>query len=279
MLHHLFIKFKRFPFILALIGSYFFSAFAIPANAADLRLAIQPILSEKKTRAAFAPLARYLEQKTGHKIKIVTMPNFLSYWDLVRHPDQYELSLDAAHFTDYRTDKGNYEVLAKIPDFVSYSVITRQENLVFEPSELIAKKIATLGAPSIGAARLNAMFPNPLRQPSMVEVASSDIGMQMLLSGKTFAAIIPTPIVSQYMNNNAPISVVSTTEPIPHIAISASLKLDAKTRSAIRAALLDANKTPDGKAMLKKIGFPKFDPASKKIYKGQARILKDYWGY
>ncbi len=251
----------------------------VPANAAELRLAIQPILSESRTRAAFLPLAKYLEKKTGRKVQILTMPNFLSYWDLVRRPERYELSLDAAHFTDYRADKGNYEVLAKIPEYVTYSIVVRQENLIFEPSELIAKSIATLGAPSIGAARLNAMFPNPMRQPQMIEVSSSEIGMNKLLAGDVFAAILPTPIVSQFMSNNAPISVVSTTEPIPHIAMSASLKLNADMRKKIRAALTGASETPEGRVMLKQIGFAKFNPASRQIYRGQARILQDYWGY
>lgn len=254
----------------------FSSSGAVPS---DLRLAIQPVLSEARTHKVFEPLAKYLEEKTGRKVQILTMPNFLAYWDLVRHPGQYDLSFDAAHFTDYRANKENFEILAKIPDFVSYSVVVRQENLVFEPSELVAKTIATLGAPSIGAARLNAMFPNPMRQPSIIEVPSSEAGMKMLLDGKVFAAILPTPVVAQYMANQAPIAVVSTTEPIPHIAMSASKNLDANTRGEIRQALIDASKTPEGRAMLKKIGFPKFDPATAKIYHGQARILKEYWGY
>jgi ABC-type phosphate/phosphonate transport system substrate-binding protein len=249
------------------------------AVAEDLRLAIQPVLSQARTQTVFEPLARYLEEKTGRKVKILTMPNFLAYWDLVRRPGQYDLSFDAAHFTDYRAHKENFEVLAKIPDFVSYSVVVRQENLVFDPSELVAKTVATLGAPSIGAARLNAMFPNPMRQPAMIEVPSSEAGMKMLLDGKVYAAILPTPIVSQYMINQAPIAVVSTTEPIPHIALSASRILDAKTRRIIRQALIDASKTEEGREMLHKIGFPKFDPANPKIYQGQARILKEYWGY
>jgi len=249
------------------------------ANAGELRLAIQPVLSQERTKAAFAPLASYLESQTGDKVEIITMPNFLAYWDLVRKPDQYDLSLDAAHFTDYRVDKGNFEVLAKIPDFVSYSIVVKQDNLIFDPAELVAKSVATLGAPSIGAARLNAMFPNPMRQPAIIEVGSSEDGMKMLLNDQVFAAILPTPVVAQYMSNQAPIAVVSTTEPIPHIAVSASLKLDAATRLKIRNALINATKTDAGRKMLQGIGFQKFDPASKKIYQGQARILKEYWGY
>lgn len=249
------------------------------ANAAELRLAIQPVLSQERTQTAFAPLARYIESQTGDKVEIITMPNFLAYWDLVRRPDQYDLSLDAAHFTDYRIDKGNFEVLAKIPDYVSYSIVVKQDNLVFDPAELVAKSVATLGAPSIGAARLNAMFPNPMRQPAIIEVGSSEDGMKMLLNNQVFAAILPTPVVAQYMSNQAPIAVVSTTEPIPHIALSASLKLDTVTRTKIRNALINATKTEEGRKMLQGIGFPKFDPASRKIYEGQAKILKEYWGY
>jgi ABC-type phosphate/phosphonate transport system substrate-binding protein len=255
------------------------SAYAVNADPAELRLAIQPVLSESRTRAAFAPLAEYLQKATGRKVVIKTMPNFLAYWDLVRKADEYDLSLDAAHFTSYRADKGEFEVLAKIPDFVSYSIVVRQENLVFEPSELTGKSVATLGAPSIGAARLNAMFPNPMRQPTMIEVSSAETGMQKLLSGEVFAAILPTPIVAQYMGNNEPVSVVSTTEPIPHIALCASIRLDAATRENIRSALTGAAETTEGQKMLREIGFAKFDPATSRIYEGQAGILKQYWGY
>jgi len=261
---------------------FFLNTFPLASNAAiasDLRLAIQPVLSQDRTQKVFEPLAKYLEEKTGRKVTILTMPNFLAYWNLVRQPSQYDLSFDAAHFTDYRANKENFTVLAKIPDFVSYSVVVRQENLVFDPSELVAKTVATLGAPSIGAARLNAMFPNPMRQPSIVEVPSAEVGMKMLLDKKVFAAILPTPVVSQYMANQAPIAVVTTTEPIPHIAVSASKNIDAKTRAEIREALIDASKTEDGRKMLQEIGFPKFDPASAKLYQGQAKILKEYWGY
>jgi len=270
---------KRAAVFVALLLLNTFPLASSAVVASDLRLAIQPVLSEARTQKVFEPLAKYLEAKTGRKVKILTMPNFLAYWDLVRRPNQYDLSFDAAHFTDYRANKENFDVLAKIPDFVSYSVVVRQENLVFEPSELVAKSVATLGAPSIGAARLNAMFPNPMRQPTIIEVPSSEAGMKMLLEGKVFAAILPTPVVSQYMSDQAPIAVVSTTEPIPHIALSASKSLDSATRNEIREALISASKTKDGRAMLQKIGFPKFDPATSKIYSGQARILKEYWGY
>ena len=255
-------------------------ATSLPANAADeWVLGVQPILGEQQTKKAFQPLADYLGKIASKKIVVRTSPNFLAYWDSVRKGGVFDLVLDAAHFTDYRAQKQGYEILAKIPDTVSNSLVVSDQNLVIDASELIAKRIATLGVPSIGAARLNALFPNPARQPLTVEVESAEMGIKLLLTGKVTAAMLPTPVVSQQMAQGGGISVVLTTEPIPHIALSASPRIPAAIRSQMRQALLDAEKSPEGREMLKAIGFERFEPATPAVYAGQSRTLKDYWGF
>lgn len=273
---------SKYLLTLLLSGTFIIGA-SFPANAgADkdvLQLAIQPVLSEQKTHEAYQPLADYLSKVTGKTVVINTMPNFLAYWDTVRKGDRYELVLDAAHFTDYRASKHGFKVLAKIPDAVSYSLVTREDELVFDPAELVAKRVATLGTPSIGAARLANMFPNPSRQPIIVETGSSEEALQMLLKGKVTAAVLPTPIVFRQMSAEGGLAVVLATEPVPHIAVSASPNVDNAITQKIQAALVSADKTPEGKAMLKGIGFAKFDPANKQIYAGQANMLQKYWGF
>lgn len=244
-----------------------------------LTLAVQPVLSPEKTIQAFTPLATYLSKVTGKKVVVKTQVNFLSYWSTVSKTPKYDLVLDAAHFTDYRVKKMDYKILAKIPNGVSYSIITHDENLLLDPLELIGKKVASLGNPSIGAARLNALFTNPSRQPIFIEVGSVQEGVNLLMAKKVFAAILPTPIVSREMGQGKPINVVSTTQQVPHIALSASPDVNPAIRDKIRKALVGAHKTAAGKVMLKGIGFAKFDPASTKIYDGQAKLLKQYWGY
>lgn len=255
-----------------------FTPQTVPAGN-ELVLAIQPILEEEQTRKVFRPLCEYLAKASGRACRIFTSPNFYAYWDNVRQSKAFNLVLDAAHFTDYRTQKLGYEVLAKIPDTVSYTLITRDNDLILDASELVGKRVATLGIPSIGAARLNGLFPNPARQPVIIEVGAAEDGVRMLLAGKVFAAILPTPIVSQQMASGAKVSVVLTTDPIPHIALSASSSLDANTRTALRNALLAAHNNENGRKMLKLIGFDRFDPASTALYLGQGKILKEYWGY
>lgn len=244
-----------------------------------LVLIIQPILSAERTREAFRPLADYLSRVTGRRCEIRTLPNFLSYWEVIRRNRDYHLVLDAAHFTDYRAQRMGFKVLAKIPDTVSYSLIVEESRPVFDPLELTGRTIASLGPPSIGAARLNSLFPNPSRQPIVVEVESAEEAMDLLLKGNVQAAILPTPLVSQQMAQGGGIYVVTTTEPIPHIALSAAPTLDTALVERIRSALLNADKTDEGRAMLKAINFPKFDPATPEMYAGYRHLLKEYWGY
>ena len=252
-----------------------------PGRAADeeLVLAVQPILDPEQTRKAFQPLCDYLGMITVRRCRLLTTTHFYPYWETIRRGSGFNLALDAAHFTDYRIQKLGFEVLAKIPDAVSYSIVTRNDDPVFEVSELTGKRIATLGIPSIGAANLNNLFPNPIRQPFPVEIEDSEQGVKLLLANKVRAAILPTPIVAQRMAQGDAIGVVLTTEPIPHIALSAAPSLDVATRNAIREALLNAHTTEAGRKMLGQIGFERFDPASAAIYRNQSQILKPYAGY
>ena len=244
----------------------------------SLVLLIQPILSAERTKQAFQPLAEYLGRSAEMRCVISTQPNFLAYWDTVRRREGYHLVLDAAHFTDYRIQKLGFHVLAKIPDSVSYTLIVPDSDPVIDPMELIGKSVATLGPPSIGAARLSSMFPNPARQPVIVEVQSAEEGIELVLKRRVAGAILPTPIVSRQMAGGG-ISVVATTEPIPHIALSAAPTVPAAVRERIRAALLSAHRLPDGQRMLAAIGFERFDPATPEMYANHGSILREYWGY
>lgn len=270
-------KFTRSGIFLSL----FFAA-AVPAALGQqnaLVFAVQPILSESDTKAAFQPLADYLAKATGQPVRIQTYPNFLAYWSATLKGDAYDLVLDAAHFTDYRVQRLRFEVLAKQPAVLSFSLIVRDDALTLDPLELVGRKIATLGPPSVGAARLEALFPNPARQPIIVEVGDSPAAVALLRKKQVDAAMVPTVLVSSQMAGGGGISVVTTTPQIPAPGFSASARVPGPVRDKIRIALTDAAKTDAGRKMLEKLNFTEFEAANNDTYKGQANILKDTWGY
>ena len=239
-----------------------------------LRLAVQPILSERATKKAFTPLARYLGQVLGRPCRLAVNPNFLAYWQMMRKPHEYAFLLDAAHFTDYRLAHLGYHVLVKEPGTVSYSLVARSSEMVFGPSDLIGQRIATLGIPSMGAALLNRMFPHATRQPMIVAVSDAADGLKLLKEGKVAAAMIPTPLVGLQMAQGGALTVVATSPSIPNVALSAAPWLPAAERERVRSALLHASSS-----LFRAIGLPRFVAANPGQYKGQDRLLERYWGY
>jgi len=247
---------------------------AVKAVADQYNLFVQPVQSQEATEKAFAPLASYLASQTGQTFRVRTTLNFVTYWQLMRRGD-FDLVLDAAHFTDYRVKKMGYEVLAKLPDTVSYSLVTDESNLLFDAEELIGKRVATAPSPSLGGVRLAQIYPNILRQPITVQTNNFADALNMLRNKQIAAALVPTPLIK----NDRTVNTVLTTEPVPHMALSASKKLNRDLKNKIRKALLDADKTPEGQAMLKEINLPRFDAASASKYDGYADMLEDLWGY
>ena len=250
--------------------------YATEIQAAEYKLAIQPILPQQELINNYQPLADYLSQATGHKITISTQRNFIFYWHKMRKGSKgFDLVLDAAHFTDYRTQNLGYTVLAKLPDTVSFSIVTKDDSFYLDIDELTSKRIATMPSPSLGAVRLEELFPNPVRIPNYVWELNTSEAVKSVLSGKVDAAIIPTRLASTYDNLN----IVMTTEPVPHMAISASPYVPQRVAENIRQALIIANTTAHGKKMLSKLKMAKFEKADNETYAGCGKLLKDVYGY
>lgn len=243
--------------------------------AKEYKLVIQPVLSEEDIRNNYQPLADYLMVQTGHKFIIKTHKNFFTYWERMKKSKDFDFVLDAAHFTDFRVQRQNYTVLAKFPDTVSFTVVCGEDNLVFDMEELISKKIATMPSPGLGAIRLNSMFPNPVRLPYFVQMQNSNEAIQKVIDGEVDAAIIPTPLVRQHDDLNT----ILSTEPVPHMALSAASYIPSDVLGKVKQALLNANETQAGKEMLSHLNIAAFEPATNSVYHGYAELLDGVFGY
>lgn len=248
-----------------------------PASAlTSLRFAVQPLFSEERAQQIFRPLADFIQDATGMSCEIITFPNFISYWTTTKKGGAYDVVLDPAHFTDYRDKHQGFIPLAKQPGTLTFSLVVGEDSLVFDAEELIGKKIATLGPPSIGGVSLDDIFDNPVRQPLIVEADNAEQALDKLLAGEVDAAILPTPIVSQRMSGEGGINVVLTTDPVPSIALSVSPEVPVQARDALKKALVNADKTETGKQMLEKTKLGPFEPADASVYDGYATLLDDY---
>lgn len=247
------------------------------AAESPLVLLAQHLPREEMPAPSWQPLADYIAELTGRHCVIEMPPNFPSYWEALRH-DRYDLALDAPHFTDYRAQKLGFTVLVKTAETASYSLIVRADARVRDPNELIGKRVASLGLLSIGTLRLNALFPNPIRQPVLHDVSGVAEGLHLLRAGKVQAAFLPTSLLGEKLAGRG-IAVLLTTEPIPRLALSASPRLAPDLTARIRDGLLHARDHPAGRAMLAAIGLEYFDAATNADFANQSYVLKEYWGY
>ncbi len=258
---------------------YFLSLSIFSGNivAETYTLAVQPVLPAKQIEKNYKPLTDYLSEKTGHTFVIQSYRNFLTYWIKMKKKkgNDMDFILDAAHFTDFRVQRKDYKVLVKMLDTVSFTVVTNEDNFVFEMEELIAKKIATMPSPGLSAVRLNEMFPNPMRIPLYIQANDSVDAVNKVLDGTVAAAIIPSPLVGNY---DALYSVIST-EPVPHMALSAAPTVPDKVIQKVKIALLQATETPDGQKMLGDLKIAGFENANAEIYAGYANLLDGVFGY
>jgi len=244
------------------------SGFFSHTYAQEYTFVVQPVMQPEQTRENYQPLVDYLKKQTGLNIKMVTERNFLNYWMNMKK-GKYDLVLDAAHFTDYRAKNLSYSALAKIPDTVTYSLITHQKNLVLDLDELVAKRLTTLPPPSMGATRLLQLFTNPTRQPVIISARSASEAIKAVQTGKSFAAIVPTPML-QGVNN---VNVIKTTDPLPHMGFSASSKLSIDEQDKIKKALLNANLHQNGKSLLAHLKIAEFSNCNNATYNGYENLL------
>ena len=250
--------------------------YSAESQAVEYSLAIQPILSQDEIKKNYKPLADYLSKVTGHTITITTQRNFLFYWTKMRKRKKgFDLVLDAAHFTDYRIKAQGYTVLAKLPDTVSFSIVTSEDNFILDEEELIGLRVATMPSPSLGALRLEELYSNPMRIPTYVWEINTTAAVEKVIAGKLDAAIIPTRLASAYDNLN----LVLTTEPVPHMGLSASPDVPADVVEKIRQSLVNASTTEIGKKMLAELKIDNFEPATSETYDGYSDLLKEVFGY
>lgn len=245
------------------------------ALAETYTLATPPLLTQIEQKRQYGPLAEYLTTATGENIQHVASVNYISYWERMRRGDFFDLVMDGAHLVDYRIQQLQHRPIAKVTNVLSYSFVTAPDKQIFEVSELIGKPVAGLPAPSLGAVQLLQVFPNPLRQPLMIQVDNIDQVVERLRNRSVFGAYIPTPMAAQYPEFN----VVQTTDQMPHIAMTASPKIPDDVVEKIRAALIKATETEDGRSMLNSINVEGFEETDAATYAGYSRLLDGVWGF
>lgn len=259
-----------------LAGAAALLAAALPAHADDsLKMAIAPFLPEAELNEIYTPVAEYLSRRLGETVELELFPNYLSFWEATRGGSEFDIALDAAPVTDFRVQRQNWQVIARFDGEVTQSLVTRDDDLILSPKELVNQRVAVQPSPSVGALVLYQLFPNPVQQPTLVFGRTNRDVATAVLEGKARAGVIPTPLVGGYPG----LYPVITTEPLPFLGFSVSPQVNERTRKALQQAFLSFAETEEGQRILDEQQLTDIVPANNRYYRGHAELLIGTYGY
>ncbi len=259
-------------------AAFLFVCLSIPLvghGAEKYRLGIAPVLDHKDTWKTYQPLVKYLSRKAEIDLALIPSLNFIGYWSQMRKPDSYDFILDGAHLAAYRIKKMDHRLLGKVSGVLSFTLISRPDDLILNPEELVHRKVAVLPSPNLGGLQVFNLFPHPARQPLMVEVKNAMDALEAVRDKRADAAYVPTPILSRYPEA----TVIVSSEPLPNMTMTASPRVPLEVGRAVARALLEAGESEEGRAMLAATHISGFEAANPGEYVGLEQLLKGMWGY
>ncbi|MGM0517483.1 MAG: phosphate/phosphite/phosphonate ABC transporter substrate-binding protein [Pseudomonadota bacterium] len=246
------------------------------AQAQDaLEFAIAPFLPETELTEAYTPVAEYLSEEIGEPVELKLYPSYLAFWEATRGGSDFDIVLDAAPVTDFRAQRQDWRVIARFDGEVTQSLITREDDLVFSPSELVNEPVAVQPSPSVSALVLYHLFPNPVQQPKLVFRETNRDVAEAVIDGDVRAAVMPTPLVGGYGS----LYTVVTTDSLPFLAFSVSPRVTPGATNALREALISFGDTDEGQEILRSQNLTEIVPADNGLYRGHSELLQGTYGY
>ena len=259
-----------------LAGFLFGIAFSVPAAAANYTVSVEPNYPPDQARQVYQAMLTYLDKATGQHFVLKTYANYHVYWRDLRAASPTDFAFEEAHFTDYRINRQHFTPLVRVADPTKFTLLVDNSMVAGGVNGLIGRRIVSMSAPSLGYLLLGELYRNPISQPEIQSVAATwKDGVEMVFSGETDAAMVPSYIAQTYPN----LVPISESREFMGRALSASPTVPADVRKSVTEAMLRLHKDNSLYDVINEIGATQFVPATAAEYAGNERLLRDVFGY
>lgn len=250
--------------------------FALPLQAANYTLTVEPTYTPERAAEVYQPLLDYLQQTTGHQFTLIAPRNHHFFWRDLRQNIATDFVFEEAQFVDYRVQRFQFVPIARTVEDSRYSLIALPEVAEQGLGGLIGRRVICMPSPSLGFAMLADLFTNPVAQPDIrSEAASWRDGVEMIFGDEADAAMVPRYIADLYPN----LVEVAQSRTLPGPAVSASAGVPEADRDAVRDALLKLHESSAASQVLAELGVSGFKATNAAEYAGDEAILKGFFGY
>jgi ABC-type phosphate/phosphonate transport system substrate-binding protein len=187
----------------------------------------------------YQPVADYLSKVMGHKVVYKFSDNWMEYQQNMLD-DRFDIVFDGPHFVSWRIAHLNHVPLVKLPQPHVWVVISRSDNVaVTNMGSLAGRAVCTPAPPNFGTLTLLSLFPNPSRQPFIVQTKGWRNGYDGVVANKCMAAIMPLSNWRAFDPDSRQTKLLYRHQPYPNQAITVSgRRIPPAMQATLRAALL-----------------------------------------
>ena len=278
-----------YKFYLAGLSAVCISTVALGAESGDklqmvsedtIIFAAPPRENTAAGEAKYGPVAAYLTEVLNKKV-IYRHPGTWGVYRTEMLQGKYDIVFDGPHFNSYRAEKLNHNILVKIPVRHEFVVIAKKgEKRFTDIDQLAGRTFCTHAPPNLGTLTLLSQFPNPSRQPAIINTKGWKNIYNGVQSGKCTAGILPIINLRKYDAGGALATIVWKNRALPNQAFSAGPRLTNAEQRKIAIALVSIN-SREATSKLRaayRVG-EKFEMATNQEYLGVSEYLKNEWGY
>jgi ABC-type phosphate/phosphonate transport system substrate-binding protein len=249
---------------------------ASASHAATYTLTVEPNYPAQQAQEVYRPLIAYLSKSTGHTFVLNVAPNYRKHWQNMVGNTKVDFAFEEAHFTEYRISHQRMIPLVRVAEPAKFSLMVSDEITSSDVNTLLGRRITSMSSPSLGYLLLSEIYKNPIAQPEIKSFAASwKDGVEMIYSGESDAAIVPSYMAEQYSN----LRTIYNTRELPGRALSASPAVPADVRTKVANAMLKLHLNNDLFSVINELGTSKFIPAVAATYTGNERLFNSVNGY
>lgn len=246
---------------------------------ADLVLGAPPRETIKDGERIYKPLAEYLTRVSGEKVVYRHPVNWGIYQALMTK-GEYDLVFDGPHFVSWRIEKSHHVPLAALAGELAFVVVVgRDNNRARKITDLAGAPVCAHSPPNLATLTLLDQFPNPSRQPRLVEAHGFEAAYRDMLNGKCEGTVLPTGVYQKLDGAGAHTRVLYSSKSLPNQALTAGPRVSEGVRNRIKQALLATGGQATSQPVAVTLGAERFIAVTADNYKGHAGLLRNVWGF
>lgn len=235
-----------------------------------------PTVGEEK----YAPVAKYLSKVLRKKV-VYKHPGTWGVYRTEMLRGDYDIVFDGPHFNSYRAEKLKHNILVKVPINHEFVVIVNRKNARFKSlDDLAGRTFCSHAPPNLGTLTLLSQFPNPSRQPAIVNTKGWNNIYKGVADGKCTAGVVPIANLKKMDATGTNMKIVWKNRVLPNQAFSAGPRLTPSEQKRVTQALLSSDsKQPTEKLRTAYRVGETFETTNNQEYAGVSQYLKNEWGY